>query len=404
VLPLPAPPLKAAKLHIVQADDRRASDASHAKSTNDRWHAHRRAKGVCQFCAEKWTKDHKCANTIQLHAVQELMELFQVEEDNKFVLSAPEQDDCQLFLSISLAVVDGSRAPKTIYLQGEIQRFSIRVLVDSGSSHTFISQEMAAKLEGVVLVASSLPVQVANGHKLQCQSVLLNALWSVGPYESHSDIKVQELDWLQAFSPMKIHLGQKWMAIPYGGTTVILKGDSSIVPEGTVVQVCSVEVTVDESVQVSIPEEVQELIDRFAKIFQVLTNLPPSRACDHAITLVLGVVPVQVRPYRFAPTLKSEIEKQVKEMLANGLIQKSNSPFSSSVLLVKKKDNSWRFCVDYRHLNGITIKLMNFLMSYLRLVGSLAWTLEQDSTKSESSLGRNIRLPFRPIAATLNLG
>jgi hypothetical protein len=72
--------------------------------------------------------------------------------------------------------------------------------------------------------------------------------------------------------------------------------------------------------------------------------------------LIEGAAPVQVRPYRFAPAIKDEIERQIKEMLKTRIIQRSSSPFSSSVLLVKKKDNTWRFCVDYRHLNAITLK------------------------------------------------
>lgn len=63
-----------------------------------------------------------------------------------------------------------------------------------------------------------------------------------------------------------------------------------------------------------------------------------------------------VRPYRYAPVLKIEIECQVQNMLDQGIIQKSNSAFASPVLLVKKKDHTWRFCVDYRHRNAITAK------------------------------------------------
>jgi hypothetical protein len=63
---------------------------------------------------------------------------------------------------------------------------------------------------------------------------------------------------------------------------------------------------------------------------------------------------VNSRPYRYSPHHKTKIEKQVSKLLAAGLIVSSVSPFASPVLLVQKKDGSWRFCVDYRKLNDMT--------------------------------------------------
>jgi len=63
-----------------------------------------------------------------------------------------------------------------------------------------------------------------------------------------------------------------------------------------------------------------------------------------------------VRPYRYPATHKDELERQCAMMLAQGLIRRSSSAFSLPILLVKKADGSWRFCVDYRALNTITVK------------------------------------------------
>lgn len=76
---------------------------------------------------------------------------------------------------------------------------------------------------------------------------------------------------------------------------------------------------------------------------------------EHTINLYEGHGPVCVRPYRHPHLHKDEIQRQVKEMLSSGIIRVSQTTFSSPVILVKKKDASWRLCVDYRALNRTTI-------------------------------------------------
>ena len=128
------------------------------------------------------------------------------------------------------------------------------------------------------------------------------------------------------------------------------------------------------------PPQIALVISCYPNIFTKPTQLPLPRNIQHHIHLLPNTDPINVKPYRYPHFQKMEIEKQITSMLAVGLIQPSHSPFSSPILLVKK-DETWRCCVDYRALNAITVKdrfPMPTIDELLDDLGQASWFLKLD--------------------------
>ncbi|GJX68846.1 hypothetical protein Tco_0304573 [Tanacetum coccineum] len=87
-----------------------------------------------------------------------------------------------------------------------------------------------------------------------------------------------------------------------------------------------------------------------------LSGLPPSHEVEFRIDLIPRAKPVTKSPYRLAPTKMQELSNQLKELQDKGFIRPSSSPWGAPMLYVKKKDGSFRMCIDYRELNKLTIK------------------------------------------------
>jgi hypothetical protein len=100
----------------------------------------------------------------------------------------------------------------------------------------------------------------------------------------------------------------------------------------------------------------EALLLSFGGLFTDPVGLPPKRAHNHRIILKHDTQPIAIRSYWYPAAHKDELERQCAAMMEQGIVRRSDSPFSSPVLLIKMPDGSWRFCVDYRALNALTVK------------------------------------------------
>jgi hypothetical protein len=221
-------------------------------------------------------------------------------------------------------------------------------------------------------------VQVANGDILLTETKVHQLEWWCQGYTFYTDMQVLELgaydailgyDWLKTHSPMNCHWENHTVEFQDRGREVKLQGIQA--PSLSLTEISAAnfmksykgnDIWAMAVLNFGLPHssavssEIESVVKEFEDVFAKPTALPPPRVYDHAIPLLPGAIPVNSRPYKYSPKHKDEIEKQVLELLEAGLITHSTSPFASPVLLVQKKDGSWRFCVDYRKLNDLTIK------------------------------------------------
>jgi hypothetical protein len=177
------------------------------------------------------------------------------------------------------------------------------------------------------------------------------------------------MDWLASLGNIEANFSNLCLKCELDGKKYTIQGDpamcnsqatwktmiKALSDEGMGFYIHTVSGGTTEAVEGGDMSEWGKVISEFAAVFNMPSGLPPIREHDHAILLKPDANIPNLRPYRYPCYQKNEIEKIVKEMMQAGIIRHSTSPYSSPVLLVKKKDGGWRFCTDYIALNKVTV-------------------------------------------------
>ncbi|GKC93818.1 putative reverse transcriptase domain-containing protein, partial [Tanacetum coccineum] len=194
------------------------------------------------------------------------------------------------------------------------------------------------------------------------------------PVELGSFNVIIGMDWL-ANQHAVIICDDKVVRIPYGDELLIVQGNGGSRREKSKLSIISctkthkyvmrgcliflAQVTKKEIENESEEKRLKDVptVRNFLEVFpEDLPRLPPTRQVEFQINMVPGAAPVAQAPYRLAPSKLQELSTQLQELSDNGFIRLSSSPWGAPVLFVKKKDGSFRMCIDYRKLKKLTVK------------------------------------------------
>lgn len=304
------------------------------------------------------------------------MLLMEEDIDEETIESKQEEKGLELemkIMQLSMYSITGLTTKKYIKSWGTLGERKLIVLIDCGASHNFISS-MLVKEEN--LTREETPpyyVEVGDGRRIPCEGMCPKLKVLIQGMEIQDNFFVFEL------GGVDMVLGMEWLSslanfkdliikIPMGNRYHILKGEAELqrAPaslksimkamqdegQGYLLEYQTLQ---EEKQQEVRPKWLEEILTSYTEVFKEPQGLPPSRRHDHAIVLKEGANIPNLRPYRYPHYQKNEIEKLVDDMLNSGVIRPSVSPYSSPIILVKKKDGGWRFCVDYRALNKIIV-------------------------------------------------
>lgn len=262
---------------------------------------------------------------------------------------------------VSLNSVMGLTNPKTMKMAEVVNGRTVVVMIDPGATHNFISTIAAQKLDIQPSESKRFGVALGTGEAVHgegvCKGVLLE-LQGVSIVEDflilplgNSDL-ILGIQWLEKLGTIATNWKTQVMKFQLGESSVTLRGDHSLGRSGISLKAMIktlkkeqqgflvelnhlVGLAQGETIVSKIPLFLQNVLEDFKGVFEMLEGLPPRRPIKHSIVLKEGTDPVSVRPYRYPQSQKDEIERLVQDMLAAGIIQPSSSAYSSPVLLVK---------------------------------------------------------------------
>ncbi|KAL4557540.1 hypothetical protein LXL04_035721 [Taraxacum kok-saghyz] len=334
----------------------------------------RRRKGLCFSCGHKFSPGHKCTDgqfrvllLTEEDQIDENGDLYTLESDP--IDDEPVDGECHVLDSRGFTP-DLSSTLRTLKLAGQLHGFTAIILIDGGATYNFISKTLVSALGLDISPTKPLSISLGDGTKVIMSEICRGIPLVLGPYSCTVDALVYDLGsldiilgvaWLGPLGDVIFNWQKQEMRFWYQGATIHLRGISSNQPSHSLnsclenhfnsIMVSQVPPT---TLSASQQHQLNVVLEQFHLLFQSPQGLPPSRAIEHTINLFENQGPICVRPYRYPHLQKDEIQKQVDEMLSTGIIRLSNSAYSSPVILVRKKDSSWRLCIDYRALNRVT--------------------------------------------------
>ncbi|GJV77292.1 putative reverse transcriptase domain-containing protein [Tanacetum coccineum] len=245
-----------------------------------------------------------------------------------------------------------------------------------GSDKSFVNTSFSHLIDiNPVRLDTSYEVELVDGRVASTNTVLrgctlnlLNHLFKIDlmPIELGTFDVVIGMDWLVDQDAVII-CGKKVVHIPVKNKTLVVEGDRST-SRLKIISCIKASKYIERGHQLFVAHVTEKepkekrledvpVIQDFPEVFpDDLPGLPPPRQVEFKIELVPGAAPVARAPYRLAPSELKELADQLQELSEKGFIRPSSSPWGAPVLFVKKKDGSFRMCIDYRELNKLTVK------------------------------------------------
>nr|GEV26918.1 hypothetical protein [Tanacetum cinerariifolium] len=337
----------------------------------------RRKDGLCFRCVEKFVPGHKFSQP-QFLIIVDNDEQRSMLDPNDTV--SPEETPTPQLWSLSASAYFGMSSAQTLQITGFISTYPVMVLIDCGSTHNIVQPRIAKQLNLPTNPLEPFRVMVGNGQFIHCseycsdvtlqlQKTKFTILFFVLPVEG-ADV-VLGISWLGALGTITADFSVPQISFVKDGNHFTLRGEprtqqvsssslSTMLKHDFIASIHTLTMEPKPPIQnppdtIVVPN-ITAILDLFQPVFEIPHTLPPTRYHDHHIPLLNNNQPDNVKPYRYPHFQKQIMMQLITEMLQDGIIPPSQSPFSSPVLLVNEKDGSWCFCVDYRALNTVTVK------------------------------------------------